>query len=228
MPTYATPEPISVSVDLALGDVEIIASDRHDTVVTVTLSDAAGRAGAADGVLVDYASGSLEIRQPVSWRQTVSFTAEIGAVTVTVELPTGSHVRGKTAMGTVHSEGRLGRFEFTSDSGDLRLGEVTNALRVKATTGDIVVERAHADVDARTTTGSIRVAEVIRGTVLLTTSTGEIEIGVREGSAASLDVRTRLGRVRNTLDSVDGPAPFMDKVSVRARTNLNDIIIRRS
>lgn len=230
MPTYATPEPISVNVDLVLGDVKIIASDRSDTVVTVTPSDPSSVASlqAAQRVRADHSPGSLEIKQSISWHQKISLTEEIGAITVTVELPTGSHVHGKTAVGTVHSEGRLGEFEFTSDAGGFRLGEVANTLRVKATTGDIVIERAHADVDAETITGSIRVAEVIRGTVVLTTSIGWIEVGVREGSAAHLDVRTKLGRVSNTLNGVDSPAQFANTVKIRARTNLYDIIVRPS
>jgi hypothetical protein len=231
MPTYATPEPISVNVDLAIGDVKIIATDRSDTVVTVTPSDSVSdvSAKAAQWVRVDQSPGSLTIKQSVPGLHKFSLTGpKLGIITVTVELPTGSHVRGKTALGTVHSEGRLGGFEFTSEFGGFQLGEVTHTLRVKGTTGDIVVERAHADVDAKTTTGSIRVGEVVRGTVVLTTSVGEIEVGVRQGSAAKLDVRTRLGRVRNTLNGVDSPAQFSNKVKVRARTNLDDIIVRRS
>jgi hypothetical protein len=35
MPTFDTPAPISVSVDIGAGNIEIIASDRADTVVEV-------------------------------------------------------------------------------------------------------------------------------------------------------------------------------------------------
>jgi putative adhesin len=230
MPTYTTPEPISVTIDLSVGDVRIVASDRTDTVVTVTPADPASNTSihAAQRVRVEHSPGTLEIRQNVPWHQKFSLTADIGVVTVVVELPVGSNVRGRTAMGAVQTEGRLGEFEFTSDHGDFQLGEVTNTLRVKGTTGSIQVERAHADVDARTTTGTIRVAEVVRGSVELTTSVGQIEVGVREGSAANLDVRTKLGRIRNTLTSVGSPARYADTVKVRARTNLDDIIVHRS
>ena len=40
MPIFETPEPISATIDLAVGDVRITASDRHDTVVDVRPSDA--------------------------------------------------------------------------------------------------------------------------------------------------------------------------------------------
>ena len=41
MPTFETPQPIAVTVDVFLGHVEIIASDRTDTVVEVRPSDPA-------------------------------------------------------------------------------------------------------------------------------------------------------------------------------------------
>jgi hypothetical protein len=229
MPAFATPEPISVTIDLTLGDVNIVASSRSDTVVTVTPTDPASNddVPAAQRVRVHHSPGALEIKQSIPWHHNYNPARHAG-ITVTIELPSGSHVRGKTAWGTFRSEGSLGECEFTSDFGDIRLGEVTNALRVKGTNGNILVQRAHADVDAKTTTGNICVAEVIRGTVVLTTSIGEIEVGVRPGSAVNLDVRTRLGRVRNALNGVDGPAQFSNTVKVRARTNLDDIIIRRS
>jgi Putative adhesin len=228
MPAFATPEPISVTIDLAIGDVNIVASGRSDTVVTVTPIDPASSVDvqAAQRMYVHHSPGALEIKQSMPWHH--NYPIQHAGITITVELPTDSHVRGKTAWGTLRSEGRLGECEFTSDYGDIRLGEVANALRVKGTNGNILVQLAHADVDAKTTTGDICVAEVIRGTVVLTTSIGEIEVGVRQGSAVNLDVRTRLGRVRNTLYGAGDPAQFSDTVKVRARTNLDDIIIRRS
>ena len=39
MPTFETPEPISVSLELGVGDVRIAASERTDTVVEVRPSD---------------------------------------------------------------------------------------------------------------------------------------------------------------------------------------------
>lgn len=230
MPTFATPNPLSVDIELDVGDVKIIASDRSDTVVTVTPTDPDNSLSvqAAEKVRVDHSSGALRIKQSMRWGHKIRQTPQPGIVTITIELPTGSHVRGKTAMGAFQSEGRLGECEFTSDYGDFRLGEVTNTLRVKGTAGSIVIERAHADVDAKTTNGSIRIAEVIRGTVVLTTSVGEIEVGVREGSAANLDVRTKLGRVHNTLNGVDSPTQYSETVTVRARAMLDDIIVRRA
>ena len=66
MPTFDTPEPISVTIDLAVGDVRIIASDRADTVVDVRPSDASNEddVKAAEQTRVEYADGQLLVKAP--------------------------------------------------------------------------------------------------------------------------------------------------------------------
>ena len=51
MPTFDTPEPISVTVELGVGDLRIVASDRADTMVEVRPSDAAKKADVAAAAL---------------------------------------------------------------------------------------------------------------------------------------------------------------------------------
>src|SRR2546423_15265525 len=116
MPTFATPEPISVDIELDVGDVKIVAGDRSDTVVTVSQPDPASSLAiqAAQRVQVDHSAGVLKIKQSVPWHHKLNQSLDTAIVTITVELPAGSHVRGKTALGTFVSEGRLGACEFTS------------------------------------------------------------------------------------------------------------------
>ena len=81
---------------------------------------------------------------------------------------------------------------------------------------------------ARTASGDLRVGEVRRGVVELRTAAGEIEVGVRPGTAAYLDVQSQHGRIHNALDTADGPGDGGDTVEVRVRTGYGDIAIRRS
>lgn len=230
MPTFTTPEPILVKIDLNLGDVTITASDRTDTVVTVTATDPDNNLSveAAQRVRVDQSSRALEIKQSLPWYHNYSKSLPSGLVSITVEVPTGSRVHGETALGTFSTNGRLGECDLSLDYGDVRLDEVADTLHVKGSNGNILVQRAHSNVDIKTSTGNIRVAEVISGTVSLTTTVGGIEIGVRQGSAANLDARTKVGRVRNALSSVDGPGRYTNTVKIRARTNLDDIVVKQS
>lgn len=115
-----------------------------------------------------------------------------------------------------------------NDQGEARIGDVTGNLRLTGMNGDFHVERAQGSVEAKTAHGSIRLGEVIRGSVVVTASSAEIEIGIREGTAAKLDVSTLTGAVRNSLKVVDGPARSDEIVEVRVRTYSGDIVIRRS
>lgn len=108
------------------------------------------------------------------------------------------------------------------------VGEVNGDLRCNAANGDINVDRALGAVAAKTANGAVRIGEVVRGSVELGTAYGELEVGIREGTAALLDVRSQFGRVLNSLTASEGPGPSDEKVEVRARTSFGDILIHRS
>jgi hypothetical protein len=154
-------------------------------------------------------------------------------------------LRVRSGAGDVAVDRAAGHAEVTAGSGDVRLrelgagaviknsngstavGVVAGDLRVKAANGDITVDSAQATVVAKSANGDVRVGEVARGTVALETHAGEVEVGIREGTAAWLDVRALAGRVRNALDAADAPDPSAETVELRARTSLGDIVIRR-
>jgi DUF4097 and DUF4098 domain-containing protein YvlB len=150
-----------------------------------------------------------------------------------------------TSLGSIAVDRAVGRTEVTGSgavrigaidgpaiiknlNGDTWVGEVTGDLRCNAANGNIAVDRAHATVAAKTANGNVRIGEVVRGAVALVTAAGELEVGIREGSAALLDVRSRFGSVRNSLAASDGPEPSDQTVEVRARTSYGDIVIHRS
>jgi DUF4097 and DUF4098 domain-containing protein YvlB len=122
--------------------------------------------------------------------------------------------------------GRIGGSATVKNSnGATRIGEVTGDLTLNGANGAIAVDRAHAGVTAKTANGSIRIGEVARGTVGLQTAAGSVEIGVRPGTAAWLDLDTTAGRVRNELTEATGPDEADETVEVRARTHVGDIVV---
>jgi hypothetical protein len=118
------------------------------------------------------------------------------------------------------------------------IGVVTGRLEVNASYGEIDVDHALGAVAARTAYGRIRVGDVVRGTVSVDSSYGGLEVGIREGTAAWLDLSSEHGVVRNGLDAVDGPTAGavdggepdepVDTVEVRGRTKHGDILVRRA
>jgi hypothetical protein len=148
------------------------------------------------------------------------------AGTVTVD-----HVAGRaevTGSGAVRIHEIDGAAVIRNLNGVTWVGEVKGDLRCSAANGDITVERALGAIVAKTANGAVRIGEVVRGSIELATSYGELEVGIREGTAALLDVRSQFGSVRSSLTASDGPQQSDETVEVRARTSMGDIVIRRS
>lgn len=279
MPSFDTPEPISVTAYVYAGSIQFTAGeDRLDTVVEVRPRDPKKDLDvrAADQTEVAYASGALTVTTPKA-----NLLGRGGTVDVTVELPTGSSIDVTGAAARVLGEGRLGEVRVKTSAGDVRLestgplqlkaahgatfvervegpaeitsstgnvrvghvdgaavlknshgattvGTVTGELRVSGAHGAMDIARAEASVTGTTTHGFLRVAEVVRGEVQLETSNGSIEIGIREGTAAWLDVSSNRGQVRNSLAASEAPEQIEDTVKVRARTNWGNIDVRRA
>ncbi|MGQ0842243.1 DUF4097 family beta strand repeat-containing protein [Actinokineospora sp.] len=133
-----------------------------------------------------------------------------------------------TSSGRVHLGAVSGTAVVKNSNGATTIGSAGGSVRVRAANGDITVERADDEVDAKTANGSVRVLDAVRGTLTLETAMGDIEIGIRAGSAAWLDVKTRFGRVHNTMDATAAPAAAPDTVEAHADTAFGDITIHRS
>ncbi len=132
------------------------------------------------------------------------------------------------------SSGRVWLGELTgtavvkNSNGTTVVGSATGSVRVRAANGDITVEHSEDAVEAKTANGSVRVLDAVRGALTLETAMGDIEIGIREGSAAWLDVKTRFGRVNNQMSAATTPDGATDKLEVHAGTSFGDITIHRS
>ncbi|MEV5973441.1 DUF4097 family beta strand repeat-containing protein [Streptomyces sp. NPDC051921] len=278
MPSYETPQPITVIVEFDLGNVQLTASGRTDTVVEVLPSTGVedNDVKTVQQTKVTYANGVLTIKGP----KKRSPFGKVGSIDVTVELPAGSHLQATTAMGDFVSQGRLGECRVKTSVGDIRLDE-TGVANLRTSHGDIRVERmvgdaeingsgridigeivgaatlkngigetmigtitgdlkantsmgrvtvglAETSVDIRTSQGTIQVNEVVRGRIDLQTSLGGLDIGLRESSAAWLDLSSKVGVVRNSLGAAEGPGDAEHTVEIHGRTHAGDIVIRRA
>ncbi|MBH1933649.1 DUF4097 family beta strand repeat protein [Streptomyces sp. AV19] len=207
-----------------------------------------GRTGIVD-VTVELPTGS-RIDMTGAWTQVLG-AGRLGEVHVKtssgdVRLDTTGPLQLTASHGSITVDRVDGAAEITTSSGSLRVGLVdgpavlknshgtttvdaaTGELRVSGATGDIEIRRAESSVTAKAAHGTLRVGEVARGTVQLETNYGAIEVGVREGTAAWLDVHSGSGHVRNTLTASEAPEQTEDTVKVRARTRHGNIDIRRA
>ncbi|MFD8853768.1 DUF4097 domain-containing protein, partial [Streptomyces sp. NPDC059604] len=137
--------------------------------------------------------------------------------------PPVKNSNGATEIGEV-----TGDLKTNAANGDISVGVAHGTVGAKSANGRIEIGVAHAGVEAMCSTGGIRVGEVIRGRTDLRTSVGNLEVGIRRGTAAWLDLNTKYGMVRNLLDSSAGPADSDETAEVYARTATGDIIVRRA
>jgi hypothetical protein len=133
----------------------------------------------------------------------------------------------KTGSGAIRIGAVEGDAVARNSNGHTWIGEVSGELEVRAASGRIEVERALAAVTARTAHGDIRLGEVSAGPVSLKTSMGRIEVGVKGGVAAWLDLQTGHGEIRSLLEEGEPPRPGEASVEIRGRTAFGDITIRR-
>ncbi|MFI5282916.1 MAG: DUF4097 family beta strand repeat-containing protein [Candidatus Dormibacterales bacterium] len=179
MPDFETPEPISVTITLGVGDVRIIASHRTDTVVAVNPSDAAKPADvqAARETRVEYSEGRLSIRAPKLWKQWTPFGGS-ESIDVAVELPSGSQVECQAGVAEVRCEGRLGDCAFIIGAGSIRLDD-TGHLRLSTGAGSVSVGRVVGRGEI-TGSGEVRISE-IHGPAVIKNLNGVTWVGEVEG-----------------------------------------------
>ncbi|WP_433204095.1 hypothetical protein ACQP1G_15330 [Nocardia sp. CA-107356] len=211
MPTFQTPEPIAITVDALSGSVAVIASDRTDTVVAVRPADESkkGDVRAAEQTQVDFVAGTLTVKTPKDWRTYTPFGGN-PSIEVTIEVPTGSRLKGTAGVGRLLATGEL-------DQCDLEISA-----------GDITVERPRGSVTAKTAKGNIRIDQASRGVLRLETSMGELEVGISPGSAARLESNALHGTVQNLMESVGRARDIEETVQVYARNLYGNIIIRHA
>jgi hypothetical protein len=192
MPTYNTPSPIDLSINLQVGGIEVIASDRIDTVVTVSPTNpakAVDRRGAEE-TKVDFDGQRLTVVGP---RPRISWFGPTESVDLKVELPTGSRLTAESAVGGVRTVGRLGATRIKSSLGPVDV-DSTGDLWLRASHGNATLGTADGEIEITADHGQIRVGTVT-GDAILKASHGTIQVGE---SGGDLDAKLSYGDLEVT------------------------------
>jgi hypothetical protein len=176
MPQFETPQPIAITVDMFLGHVKIIASDRTDTVVEVRPSDAAKKddVRAAKETEVDFAAGNLTVKAPTWWTKMNTLFGANPSIDVTIEVPTGSRLHGTAHMCRFLVTGELGQCELKSHAGDLQLDEA-DSLKLQSSAANVTVDQVMSGASI-TTNGIVRIRQ-INGSAVIKNTHGDSTIG---------------------------------------------------
>ena len=153
--------------------------------------------------------------------------ANISAGEVTV-----GHIAGRADIDGAAIAARIGEVEgnarITGSGGQAWIGHALAGLDLSSSTGDFDIDRADGSITATTASGAIRIGRMTHGQAKLMNGSGNIEVGVSEGTAASIDANSERGAVHDFVSSRGNSDPSDRKVMVHARTRHGDIIIQRA
>ena len=200
MPTFPTPAPIDLAVNVQSGQIEVVAGERTETVVTVSPGNpakAASRRRALE-TTVELVGTRLAITGPRP-RYVWIGPGPDDSVDVRVELPSGSRFTGEIALGTVRTVGVLGATRIKSSMGEVEV-DSTGDLWVRAGHGGVTVDSVEGTAAVTADHGQIRLGTVA-GDASLKASHGSIQVGRSGGdleaklSYGDLEITTALASV---------------------------------
>jgi DUF4097 and DUF4098 domain-containing protein YvlB len=202
---------VAITIDLPTGS-SLVAHLAYSEV------NAEGALGASE---VHMASGQVQLDRVDALKANISS----GEVSI-------GHIAGRAdidgaafAMRIGEANGNVG---FSSSGGRTWIGHAAADLDLSSASCDFDIDRADGSVTAETASGAIRIGRMTNGQAKLMNGSGNIEVGISEGTAVSVDVNSERGAVHNFVSSQGEPGAADPKVSVFARTRHGDITIQRA
>lgn len=206
----------------------------------------------ADGTSLDVEA--LERRFGSAGRFTMIIKLPVGSTVDVRTASAGILCRGSlgglevgTASGDVAADRVDGDVTITSASGDINIGTVAGSLecktasgdlraltvggncRTNSASGDVLVSSCGGDLMAKTASGDVQLRQAERGSLDITTMSGDVKVGVRRGTVVWLDVSTLSGRTRSDLEHEDAaPADGGEVLSISVRTMSGDVTLTSS
>jgi hypothetical protein len=196
MPTYPTPGKVSATVNLPVGDLLIMASERSNTVVLPDVDE-----NDKSGLRVSYADGRLTVDGPQPRTNIASWFGFGDSPEVRIDLPDGSAVRGTVLEGGIRGVGTLGECTFRADEGEIEL-ERTGRLTVNTENGDTTVREVVGHAHVTSENGGISIRR-IDGSAEISNQYGETEIGEVTGGLRvhGRDGTIAIGRAHGDVDA---------------------------
>lgn len=135
-----------------------------------------------------------------------------------------------SASGDVSARNIEGAADVNTASGDVDLGRVGGPLDAKTASGDVDVDEAEAGVKIKSASGDQRIGAVTAGIVDVQSMSGDISVGIRQGSNVWVDARAMSGDLSSEVElgdeqPVDTDAPL---VELRAASMSGDVRVLRA
>ena len=178
------------------------------------------------GTDLDLSGGSTDLRSD----------GELGAVSV------------RTASGDIRLESVRGDLQVKTASGDISVDTIASQASLVTVSGDLGVERVDASITARsvsgdvtiggisgplalsTTSGDVDIKSVAGGDVRVQTVSGDVRVGIAQGTRTWIDAASVSGRLESELGLDQEPAAETDEavVPLHVKTVSGDVSIVRA
>jgi DUF4097 and DUF4098 domain-containing protein YvlB len=187
-------------------------ADSADLQTTGALSKVSAMTGSGD-IALEEVTGQVRAK-------TGSGTISAGRVDGQLQMSTGS--------GNVAVDRSTRSAVITAGSGDISIGELAGETTTKTGSGDVEVGVLDGALLTKTGSGNLTVRRASSGSVRATGASGNISIGIKEGTAAWLDVSTVSGRCSQELAESEAPRADQRRVEITAQTVSGDVRVHRS
>jgi hypothetical protein len=190
-----------------------------------------GRGGSVDIDIALPSGSGLETASVSADVQVDGVLAECKLATVSGDLrvdTVGGNIKADSVSGDIAARSVTGSVTVSTASGDVTIDHLEGDVKFQAASGGITIGRLRGNAKAQTASGSIVVTRAVNGAFTAQSGSGEVEVGIPQGTAARLDLKTRSGVVTNALDEADGPAQDDETLVVQAHTGSGDIMVRRA
>ncbi|MBA3802076.1 MAG: DUF4097 family beta strand repeat protein [Acidimicrobiia bacterium] len=218
--------PPRLSVEFGAGTITIEASDRATTTVELgaVRDDEASRELIAESTVVQRGD-DIVVLVP---RRRGRVFGRTPALTLAVTTPTDAKLKLSASSADITATGRFGTSALDAGSGDIRIGDVGDSLKVRSGSGNVEVGHVAKDADVKTGSGDVALAAV-DGSSQLQSGSGNITL--REGGSAlrvatgsgDVSVTQAPGDVEATTGSGDIALERVERGDVRVRAASGDV-----
>lgn len=188
-------------------------------VVVKTASADIGVTGSVGATKIKSGSGTVELDvvDDVAVVDTGSGDIRVAEARAELRIRSGS---GSIGIGDASAPTAV-----STGSGDVQLSRAAGPLVVKTGSGDLEVVEASGDVTMTTGSGDTVIRTARRGRIQSKGASGDVRIGIPEGTPVWTDVKTVTGRLRSSIEGVGEPEPGADHVELRATTVSGDVVV---
>jgi DUF4097 and DUF4098 domain-containing protein YvlB len=249
--TFQTPLPLALEVSIPSGDIDVETVDGEETSLVVD-----GDERMLEHVEIHQDGNRVVVN--LRDKNKLGFSFSLGSIVfgneglrVQARVPHGAGVKIKTASADTEVAGELQALEVNSVSGDVRVrGQIADDARVKSVSGDVELDRVAGDVsvqtvsgdlraraiagsvDAKSVSGDIRLDSLTAGDVRFNSVSGDVEIGIAQGSFLDVDAGSTSGDLASEVPLATEPPAGEEAASptvvLRGRTVRGDVRVFRA